>query len=151
MRIKAQIENDLKQAMLAGDKNLVTTLRGLKSAIQYAEVAKGARAEGLPDNEIIQVLAKEAKKRQESADMYIQGDSMERANAEAAEKLVIEKYLPAQMSKDEVDELVRAVVDELNVSGMQAMGQVIAKVKERSKGAADGAMIAQIVKETLSQ
>jgi len=90
MGLKQQIEDDLKTAMLAGDKTLVTTLRGLKSAILNIEVAKGARETGLPDSEITDILAKEAKKRKESADMYVQGASQERAEAELQEKTVIE-------------------------------------------------------------
>lgn len=150
MNIKAQIEQHLKQAMLAGDKTLVTTLRGLKSAILNVEVAKGARETGLPDSEIIDILSKEAKKRQESVEMYVQGGSPERAEAEAAEKQVIEKYLPAQLSEDEISQVVMDVIREQNATGTQAMGLVIGRVKERTKGSADGAVIAKIVKEKLS-
>lgn len=150
MSIKAQIEQNLKQAMLAGDKTLVTTLRGLKSAILNVEVAKGARETGLPDSEIIDILSKEAKKRQESVEMYVQGGSPERAEAEAAEKQVIEKYLPTQLSEVEISQVVANVITEQNATGMQAMGLVIGKVKERTKGSADGAVIAKIVKEKLS-
>ncbi len=150
MSIKAQIDQDLKQAMLAGDKTLTTTLRGLKSAILYAEVAKGVRDSGLPEAEVIDILSKEAKKRQESADMYTQGNSPDRAAAEAAEKIVIEKYLPAQLSEEEISRMVEQVITELGVVDMSAMGQVIGKVKANTKGSADGAVIARIVKEKLS-
>lgn len=70
MTISEQIDADLKQAMLAGDKTLVTTLRGLKSVILYEEVAKGLRDTGLDDDAVITLFSKEAKKRQESADLY---------------------------------------------------------------------------------
>jgi uncharacterized protein len=89
MTIKEQIDRDLKAAMLGGDKVLTTTLRGLKSAILYAEVASNQREAGLPDNEIVNLLGKEAKKRQESADLYRQGGNNEKAEAELAEKSVI--------------------------------------------------------------
>lgn len=150
MSIKSRIDSDIKRAMLDGQKDLVTTLRGLKSAILYAEVAKGLREQGLPAEDEIAVLGKEAKKRQESADMYRQGGNEKRAEAEAAEKLIIEAYLPAQMSGDDLSKLVEEVVRELDATSMQAMGQVIAKVKERSQGRADGAVIASVVKEKLS-
>lgn len=149
MIIKEQIEQDIKQAMLAGDKTLVTTLRGLKSAILYVEVAKGARDEGLPESEVIEVLGKEAKKRQESAEMYEQGGSPERAAAEQAEKVVIEKYLPAQLSDEEVVKVVSEVLAELGASDMSGMGQAIAEVKKRLQGQADGARIAAFVRERL--
>jgi hypothetical protein len=150
MSIKEQIEQDIKLAMLSGDKTLVTTLRGLKSAILNAEVAKGARASGLPDTEIIDILAKEAKKRQESADMYNQGGRPESADAEMTEKQVIEKYLPAQLAESDISQLVSDVIAEQGASGMQAMGQVIGVVKQRTAGSADGAVIARIVKEKLT-
>src|SRR3954462_11571922 len=102
MSLKQQIDRDIKTAMLAGQKTLVTTLRGLKSTILYAEVAKGSREEGLSDPEAIELLAKEAKKRQESADLYKQGGSPERAEAELTEKQVIEQYLPKQLTEDEL-------------------------------------------------
>ena len=150
MVIKEQIEADIKQAMLAGNKTLVTTLRGLKSAILNAEVAKGVRDTGLPESEVIDLMAKEAKKRQESADMYVTGGSKDRADAEVAEKIIIEKYLPAQLSDDDLKSLTIAVIKDLGASGPQAMGQVIGEVKKRSQGQADGGRIASIVKESLS-
>lgn len=149
MSIKEQIDQDLKQAMLGGDKTLVTTLRGLKSAILYAEVAKGARAGGLSDEDTIDVLSKEAKKRQESADLYRQGGSNERAAAESQEKVVIEKYLPAQLSEAELQTLIDQAMAKIGDTSMQSMGKIIGEVKAQSKGAADGATIARLVKERL--
>lgn len=149
MTIKQQIDQDLKKAMLAGDKNLVMTLRSIKSAILYVEVAKNARNEGLTEAEVQDVLSKEVKKRQESADMYVQGGSSDKAQAELDEKRTIEKYLPAQILDAELKNLVQDVIKDLNASGMQQMGQVIAEVKKRSDGGADGGRIAAIVKDEL--
>jgi len=148
--IKEQIESDIKQAMLAGDKTLTTTLRTVKSAALNMEVAQGTREQGLSDAEFIDLLTKEAKRRQESADMYVQGGSPERAQAELAEKAVIEKYLPAQLSDEQLAELVNQVIEELGVSGPQAMGQVIGEVKKRSAGQADGGRIASLVKAAIA-
>ncbi|HKU18321.1 MAG TPA: GatB/YqeY domain-containing protein [Candidatus Saccharimonadales bacterium] len=147
--LKQQIDQDLKKALLAGNTSLATTLRGLKSVILYAEVAAGSRDTGLADEAIIALLGKEAKKRQESADLYTKGGRPERAEAELAEKRVIEAYLPQQLSDDELKQLVDEVATELGATTPQAMGQVIAKVKEKSNGAADGSRIAQAVKERL--
>lgn len=151
MSIKQQIDNDLKQAMLSGDKTLVTTLRGLKSAILYAEVAKGVKESGLEEAELIDLLGKEAKKRQESADLFERGGNQEKAQAERAEKNQIEKYLPSQLSDAELTEVVQSVINELGVSGPQAMGQVIGVVKQRVGGQADGGRIAAAAKEGLSK
>jgi uncharacterized protein YqeY len=150
MSIKQQIDADLKAAMLGGDKTLVTTLRGLKSAILYAEVADNKRDTGLTDDETIALLGKEAKKRQESADLYVQGGRQETADAELAEKRAIEKYLPAQLGDDELRGLVAAAVAETGASGPQAMGQVIGLVKQRAGASAEGSRIAAITKEVLN-
>lgn len=146
--LKTQLDQDLKAAMLAGDKVLVTTLRGLKSAILYAEVEKKARDMGLSDDEIVTLLAKEAKKRQESADLFRQGGNLEKAEAELAEKAVIEKYLPAQMSDDELAKVVDECIVTLQATSAQ-MGQVIGAVKAKVGANADGARIAALVKERL--
>jgi len=147
--LKARLDQELKTALLAGDKVLATTLRGLKSVILYAEVAKGVREQGLGDDEIIVLLSKEAKKRQESADLYTQGGNEEKAAAELEEKKVIEAYLPAQLSDDELSGLIDEALEELGVSGPSALGQVIGAVKQKTAGQADGGRIAQLVKERL--
>lgn len=148
--LKDRIDQDLKKALLAGDKVLATTLRGLKSVILYAEVAKGVREQGLPDDEIIQLFTKEAKKRQESADLYTQGGNAEKAGAELAEKKVIEAYLPQQLSDDELAVAIDAAIAETGAQGPQAMGQVIGAVKQKVGATADGSRIAQMVKERLN-
>lgn len=150
MSVKQQIDDDLKQAMLAGDKTLVTTLRGLKSAILDAEVAKNVRDTGLSDDDAIAVLSKQAKQRQESADLYVQGGSQEKANAELTEKTVIEKYLPAQVSEEEIAAAIDKVIADTGAAGMQAMGQVIGAVKQQFGASADGSVVARLVKERLS-
>lgn len=136
--------------MLAGDKVLVTTLRGLKSSILYAEVASGDREAGIPDEQVIALLQKEAKKRQESADLYRAGGNQEKAASEDVEKQVIAKYLPAQLSEDEVKTLISKKAQELNLTTVQQMGQLIGAVKSASGGAVDGAMVARLAKEHLS-
>lgn len=151
MTIKEQIEKDIKQAMLAGDKTLVTTLRGIKSAILYAEVAAGSRDQGLDDQTVTTLLQKEAKKRQESSELYAQGGNSEKAAAELAEKEVIAKYLPAQMSEEEIKDLVVAKAQELGLGSPAQMGQLIGAVKQVAGAAADGALIARLAKEQLNQ
>lgn len=148
---KQQIEIDLKQAMLAGNKTLVTTLRGLKSAILYAEVASGDRDAGMDEQAVIMLLQKEAKKRQESAELYAKGGSDDRRDAELAEKKIIEKYLPTQLSEAEITGIVEEVIKNINASSIQQMGQVMSAVKGCLGPMADGSVVARIVKERLSQ
>lgn len=147
--IKDSINQDLKQALLARDAATALVLRGLKGSILNAEIAAGNRDQGLDDEAVTALLRKEAKKRQESADLYMQGGDSERANAELVEKKIIEQYLPAQMSEADIRTLVQAEVAKLEDRSPRAMGQVIAAVKTQTKGAADGSLIARIVKEEL--
>lgn len=144
--IKQQLDQDLKAAMLSGDKNLVEVLRGLKSAVLYEEVAKGTRDAGLEDAEVIAVLQKESKKRQDSADLYEKGGDNERRDKELSEKEVISGYLPAEMSDEELSELVAKVFAENDPVTPQMMGQIIGHVKEAAAGKANGARIASSVR-----
>ena len=148
--LKVRIDQDLKKALLAGDKVLATTLRGLKSVILYAEVAAGKRDPGLGDDEIVTLLAKEAKKRQESAELYVRGGSQERADKELAEKAIIESYLPEQLSDEELGTLVDEAVAATGATEAKDMGKVIGAVKAKAGNSADGAKIAQLVKERLN-
>lgn len=148
--LEQKIEQDLKTALLQGDHIRVSVLRGLKSALLYEKVAKGKRDTGLTDEEIVVVLSKEAKKRQESADLYVQGNSKERAETELAEKAIIEEYLPTQLSEEELTTIVEQTIKELKATDIKSMGGVIGAVKKKTAGAADGAVIARLVKERLS-
>ncbi|HEX8762238.1 MAG TPA: GatB/YqeY domain-containing protein [Candidatus Saccharimonadales bacterium] len=149
--LKQQIEQDLKQALLSGDKDRATTLRGLKSVILYAEVAEGIRDSGLPDDKIIALFAKEAKKRQESADFFVKGGSEERATKELAEKEIIESYLPKQLSDEGLWAIVDAAIIETEADGPGAMGKVISVVKQKVGAQADGGRVANAVKERLTR
>jgi uncharacterized protein YqeY len=149
--LRQQLDDDVKAALLAGDSLRVDTLRGLKSVILYADVAAKKRdTGGIADDEILGLFAKEAKKRQESADLYVQGGSQERADKELAEKAIIEQYLPAQLSEAEITAIIDAVIAEQNAAGPQSMGKVIGAVKAKAGNTADGSVIAKIVKERLN-
>lgn len=148
--IKQKLDQDIKAALLSGDKQKVLVLRGLKSAILYEEVAQKIRDTGLADEAIIGLFQREVKKRQESAALYIQGGSQERADAELAEKAIIEEYLPAQLDEVAIKTAVEAAVAELG-DDPSAMGKIIGAVKQKTAGAADGATIARLVKERLGK
>jgi uncharacterized protein YqeY len=144
-----QIEQDLKQALLSGDKTKTETLRGIKSALLNEAINLNARETGLSDEQIQKVLAKESKKRQEAADLYKQGGSAERASAELAEKAIIDIYLPEQMSEADVTKIVDEEVAKAGSPTMQDMSKIIGAVRARTQGQADGGVIAKIVKERL--
>jgi uncharacterized protein YqeY len=147
--LEQQIEQDIKSALLAGDSQRVSTLRGLKAVLLNVKVATGKRDSGLSDDEVLTQAAKQSKQRQESADMYVQGGDQGRADAELAEKAIIDSYLPAQLSEAEIGKLIDDVIAETGVAGPQAMGQVIGQVKQKAGATADGAVIARLAKEKL--
>lgn len=152
MGIRQQLDDDVKAAMLAGDSLRVETLRGLKTAILYADVATKTRdSGGIDDDAISALLFKEAKKRQESADLYVQGGSQERADKELAEKKIVEAYLPKQLSDEELGALVDAAIQATGASEAKDMGKVIGAVKSRAGNAADGSKIAKLVAERLKR
>lgn len=150
MSIKQSIDQDLKNAMLAGDKQKVEALRGLKSVILNTEITNGTRESGLDDAQAVCVLQKEVKKRKDAIDLYNKTGNPQRAQAEQYEIDVIENYLPKQLSEDQIRMIVEEEIESLNQPfTQQQMGVVIGSVKKRAEGAADGALIARIVREKL--
>jgi uncharacterized protein YqeY len=149
--IKQQIEADLKKAMLAGDKSLVSVLRGLKSSILDAEISQGSREAGLNDAAVVTLLQKEAKKRGDAVELYANAGETERSENERYEQEVIKRYLPEMLGDAEIEVIVSAVIEEMggNVQKQQ-MGKVIAAVKEKTEGRAEGAVIARVVQKQLS-
>jgi len=149
--LKERIESDLATAMKAREETKVSTLRMLKSAIQNAEVA-GDEAVVLSDDQTIAVLRAEAKKRAESAQIYADAGRTEAAAKERSELSIIEAYLPAAMSDDDVRKIVDEEVTKAAASGAtggKAMGAVVKAVRERVGSGADGGKIAALVKAAL--
>ncbi len=148
--LEDKIERDLKTALLAKDTQRVSVLRGIKSVLLNVKVAEGKRESGLKDEEVLAVLVKEAKKRQESADLYSQGGSQEKADAELAEKAIIEEYLPEQLSEEEVAALVDEAIKTTGAQEAKDMGKVIGAVRAKAGAGADGSLIARLAKEKLN-
>ena len=148
--LKALLENDVKAALLGGDRFVGGVLRDFKATILNEEVAQKVRDEGLSDEGIEKLLAREVKKRHESAALYDQAERAELAENERAEAVVLAAYLPEQLSEDDIKVTVEAIIADLGVSGPAAMGQVIGAVKAKLGNAADGATIAKLVKNSLS-
>ena len=137
-----KILEDLKAAMKAGEKDKLEVLRMVKSALQMAEIdAK----DGFDDDAQMKIVAKEAKKRRDAAQMYKDGGDEDRANQELAEAAIIEEYLPEQMSEEDVAK----IVDEVIAGGADNMGAVMGQVMGRVKGQTDGNVVSRIVKEKL--
>ncbi|HEX5796943.1 MAG TPA: GatB/YqeY domain-containing protein [Candidatus Saccharimonadales bacterium] len=143
-----QINRDLKNAMLSGDSQLVSVLKGMKNAIQYAEVDTGSK---LSEEQIIKVLQKEAKKRVDAQKIYADAGDAKRAENEDYEKKIISNYLPEPLSREKVAELVDNAISEQVDVKLQDIGRIIAAVRQKSEGRADGSLIAQLVKEKLNK
>lgn len=149
MALKEQIQDDMKAAMLSGNRFVGDVLRDLKAAILNEEVATGKRDEGLSDEEVEKVIAREVKKRSESIRLYRDNDREELAAAEEKESQVLEKYLPKQLDEAELLGVIDSVIDEIKPEGMRDMGRVIGAVKAKVGNSADGATISQLVKQKL--
>ena len=147
--MQQKLERDIKAAMLAGDKTRSEVIKGLKNALQYEAVAQNSPDRILSEEQAQAVLAREAKKRQEAADLYKQGGSTERAGQELAEKQIIEEYLPEPMSGTQLAELVKAAVAAVTAPTLADMGKIIGAVKAKAGTGADGATIARLVKQAL--
>lgn len=150
MALSAKLQDDIKAALLGGDRFVGDTLRNLKAAILNEEVAQGKRDTGLSDDEIEKVVAREVKKRRESIAVYEANGRPELAETEKKEAEVLARYLPEQLSEEELRSIVTAVIADLGVADTKGMGQVIGAVKQKVGSSADGALLARIVKESLN-
>jgi uncharacterized protein YqeY len=148
--LKDRLRTDLTAAMKARDEVRSSTLRMILTAVTNAEVA-GKVARDLSEEEIVDVLSSEAKKRREAAVAFEEGGRAESAAKERAEAAVIADYLPQQLSPEEIAAVVTEAVERLGVAGagMKAMGQVMGVVQPQVKGRADGAAVAAEVRRQL--
>ncbi|MGW7098334.1 GatB/YqeY domain-containing protein [Streptomyces sp. NPDC054838] len=150
--LKAKLQEDLTTAIKARDELSSSTLRLTLSAITKEEVA-GKEARVLSDDEVLKVIAKEAKKRREAAEAFSQGGRAESAARELAEGEFLDKYLPKQLTDDELGEIVAQAVAEAKAAGAEgprAMGAVMKIVNPKVAGLADGGRVAAAVKQRLS-
>jgi uncharacterized protein len=147
--LKEQLQHDLHDAMRARDKVRSGTLRMTLTSITNAEVA-GDEARELSDDEVLKVVAKEAKKRKEAATAYTQANRPELAAAEEAELAVLEGYLPAQLGDDELRAIVQRAVESTGATGMPQMGLVMKVAQGEVAGRADGGRVAAVVRQVLS-
>ncbi len=148
--LKDRLRSDLTAAIKNRDQVRSSTLRMVLTAITNAEVA-GKQARELSDDDVIGVLSTEAKKRREAATAFEEGGRSESAAKEQAEAAVIADYLPAQLSPEEIADLVTAAIAQTGAAGegMRAMGKVMGVVQPQVKGRADGGVVAAEVRRQL--
>lgn len=149
MSLKQQIDNDIKKAMLAKNKEELEALRGIKSLILLAETEKGGSGDVSSDVEN-KLLMKAAKQRKESADIFIQQGRKDLADKEQLQLEIISRYLPKQLSPEDIEAEVKKIIDEVGAKGPQDMGKVMGVATKKLAGQADGKIISELVKKLLT-
>jgi uncharacterized protein YqeY len=149
MSLKQQIDNDIKKAMLAKNKEELEALRSIKSLILLAETEKGTAADISSDIEN-KLLMKAAKQRKESADIFQQQNRQDLAERELFQLETISRYLPKQLSEEDVKSSHEAIIQEVGAKGPQDMGKVMGIATKKLAGQADGKIISELVKKLLT-
>jgi len=149
MSLKQQIEQDIKKAMLAKDKDELRALRAIKSQILLAETEKGA-GDGVDEGKEIQILQKQAKQRQESLELYRQQGREDLATIEEAELVIIQRYLPTPLTDGELEAAISEIIKEVGAGSIKDMGKVMGIASKKFAGKADGKIISEKIKQLLS-
>ncbi len=150
MNLFDQISEDIKKAMLARDKVRLEALRGAKKEFLEAKTAPGANGE-LSDENATKIIVKMVKQRKESARIYTENNRPELAEGELAEAAVLEEYLPKQLTAEELEAELKAIVAEVGAAGPRDMGKVMGVASKRLAGRAEGRAISETVKKLLNQ
>ena len=146
MSLKLTIQDQLKTSLKTKDATRVAVLRMLISAIKNEEIAQVKREEGLSDEEITAVIARQIKQRKDSIEQFIKGERMDLAEKEQKELSILQTFMPEQMS----DEKIRSIAREIIAGGKSGFGAVMSAVMQQVKGKTDGGVVKKIVEETLT-
>ena len=149
MSLQNQVMEEIKAAMKAKDTIALESLRAIKSALLLAQTEKGAGDE-MSDADEIKLIQKLVKQRKDSAAIFMEQGREDLAEPELAQVAVIEKFLPAQLSVDEIEKVVIHIIETTGASGMKDMGKVMGIVSQQVAGQADGKTISNMVKEKLA-
>ncbi|MBI5774765.1 MAG: GatB/YqeY domain-containing protein [Verrucomicrobia bacterium] len=147
MSFTDRLGQDIKAAMLARDADRLGALRLLKSALGYAQIER--KNENLSDAEIISIVQKEVKKRRDAIEQFEKGGRPEQAAKEKAEMTVLEGYLPTPLTPEELEQLVRAAIQETGATSKKDMGVVMKAAQAKAAGRADGKTISTLVGKLL--
>jgi uncharacterized protein YqeY len=142
-----RIQRELKAAMLAKDAERLSTLRLLKSAIGYAQIEK--KNDNLPDADVVALVHKEIKKRRDAIEQYRTGGRLELADKETKEISVLEEFLPKPLASEELEQIVRATIQETGATSRKDMGQVMKAAQAKVAGRADGKALSALVSRLL--
>jgi uncharacterized protein len=145
MSLVAQIDTDLKAAMIARDADKLSVLRMLKSAVKYAAIEKGGADAAPTDLEVIAVVRKEVKKREDSITSFTQAGRTDLADKEKKEHEFLKTFLPAQMTPERMEAIVKEAIAEVGATSKAQMGSVMKAAQAKAAGQADGKTLSQIV------
>jgi hypothetical protein len=148
MSLQQRLDDDLKGAIKSSDKLKTSVLRMLKAAVKYKQIEKNRE---LSEEEIISVISTLSKQRRESIDLFSKGGREDLADKEKQELSIIQSYLPDQINPEELDRLIIEAIRESSAEGVKDIGQVMRLLMPRVKGAADGKVVNQRVKELLEK
>lgn len=148
MSLQKEVMDKMKEAMKAKDTVALQALRAVKSAFLLAKTATGVQAEITPDQEL-KIIQKQVKQRKDSAAIFITQNRQDLADPELAEIAVLEQFLPAALSEEEIEKIVAVTITKLGASGMKDMGKVMGVVSNALSGQADGKVISTLVKKLL--
>ena len=149
--LKSKLKEELKQAMLTKDALKTSVLRLLLSALNYYEIQKGGARYEATDEDVLTVIAKEAKQRRDSIEEFKKAGRQELVDKEAKELEMLQTYLPTQMTEEEIRGIVKQTISEIGAAGAADMGKVMGALMPKVKGKADGSLVSKIVKEELGQ
>jgi uncharacterized protein len=151
MSLKERIDQELKESLKSGDKSRLNAIRSIRAALLEKEVSIRVGGKGvLSDDQELEVLMSLAKKRRDAIEQFTAGNRPDLAETEAAELKVIEEYLPAPVSDEEVEAIIRDIVAKTGASSMKDMGKVMGEAMKALKGKADGTKVQNVVKSLLS-
>ena len=148
MSLQKEVMDKMKEAMKAKDTVALQALRAVKSAFLLAKTATGVQSEITPDQEL-KIIQKQVKQRKDSAAIFITQNRQDLADPELAEIAVLEQFLPAALSEEEIEKVVAVTITKLGASGMKDMGKVMRVVSNALSGQADGKVISTLVKKLL--
>ena len=146
MGLKEQLNEDMKQAMRAKDKNRLSAIRMVRGAVRDKEI--NSKVE-LDDDGVLEVIASQIKKRKDALEQLRQSNRDDLVEAEMEQIEILQKFLPAQLSEDEIEAVVTDVIEELGATSMRDMGKVMGKLVPQLRGKVDNSVVSQIVRQKL--
>ncbi len=147
--LKQKLQEELKNSMLARDELKTSTLRLVISAVNYYEIQKGGAGYEATDEDVLEVINREAKKRNESIEMFKQANRTDLVDKETRELEILKTYLPKQLNEEEIIKLVEQAISQTGAKTISDMGKVMGALMPQVKGKADGGLVSKIVKEKL--